>query len=86
MLPFVNAIVNLYIVFTVCIATSYSTGLLQISNGVSYLWQMVRTRAVEDAVLDITKGSAGCGCGRGHAPRGNPPLHRVHLSSSSSCW
>jgi hypothetical protein len=64
---------SFHIVFTLCIATSYSTGLLQISNGMSYLWKVVRTRATEDAALDIPEGSAGRGHGRGHAPPGNPP-------------
>jgi hypothetical protein len=31
----------------------------------SYLWQMVHTRATDDDVLDIPKGSAPCGRGRG---------------------
>jgi hypothetical protein len=53
--------------------TSYSTGLLQISNDVSYLWQMVRTRATEDVVPDIPEGSTGRGRGRGQALHGNPP-------------
>jgi hypothetical protein len=30
----------------------------------SYLWQMVCTRATEEAALDILEGSAGCGCGQ----------------------
>jgi hypothetical protein len=34
---------------------------------------MVRTRATEDAELDIPEGSAGRGRGRGQAPRGNSP-------------
>jgi hypothetical protein len=64
---------SFHIVFTLCIAISYSTRLLQISNGVSYLWQMVRTRATEDAMIDILEGSVGYGCGPGQVPRGNPP-------------
>jgi hypothetical protein len=36
---------------------------------------MVRTRAIEDAVLDIPKGSAGRGRGRGQAPHANPLPH-----------
>jgi hypothetical protein len=35
---------------------------------------MVRTRATEDAVLDIPEGSAGRGRGRGQALHANPPL------------
>jgi hypothetical protein len=34
---------------------------------------MVRTRATEDAEIDIPEGSVGRGRGRGQAPRGNPP-------------
>jgi hypothetical protein len=40
---------------------------------------MVRTKAAEDAALNILEGSTGRGCGRQQAPRGNPltppPLH-----------
>jgi hypothetical protein len=54
--------------------TSYSTRQLQISNGVSYLWQMVCARATEDAVLDILEGSAGRGWGRGQVPCDNARL------------
>jgi hypothetical protein len=67
-----------HIVFTLCIATSYSVGLLQKSNGVSYLWQMVHTRAAKDVALDIPEGSISRGRRRGQAPRDNalpsPPL------------
>jgi hypothetical protein len=44
----------------------------------SYLWQMVCMRATEDDVLDIPKGSAPRGRGRGQPSCGNappPPLH-----------
>jgi hypothetical protein len=34
---------------------------------------MVRTRATEDAALDIPEGSAGRGCGRGQASHAKPP-------------
>jgi hypothetical protein len=46
---------------------------MQISNDASSLWQMVRTRAFEDPILDIPESSTG----RGHAqaPRGNAPPH-----------
>jgi hypothetical protein len=74
---------SFHIVFTLCIATSYSTGLLQISNDMSYLWQMVHTRDVEDATLDIPEGSTDRGRGRGQASRGNappPPPPRVPAS------
>jgi hypothetical protein len=39
----------------------------------SCLWQMVRTRANGDDVLDVPKGSRAHGCGCGHPPRGNAP-------------
>jgi hypothetical protein len=42
----------------------------------SYLWQMVRTRATDDDVLNIPVGSTVRGCGRGQPPRGiAPPPH-----------
>jgi hypothetical protein len=46
----------------------------------SSLWQMVRTRACEDPILDIPEGFARRG--RGQAPRGNapPPLPRALVS------
>jgi hypothetical protein len=37
----------------------------------SYLWQMVRTRSMDELAFDILEGSAGRG--RGQAPRGNEP-------------
>jgi hypothetical protein len=40
----------------------------------SCLWQMVRTRATDDDVLDIPEGSAPHGRGRGQPPHGNAPL------------
>jgi hypothetical protein len=61
-----------YIVFTLCFAYIIFYWTVAISNGVSYLCQMVSTRAIEDAALDIPKGSANRGRGRGQAPRGNP--------------
>jgi hypothetical protein len=39
----------------------------------SYLWQMVRTRANGDDVLDVPEGFAAHGCGRGQPSRGNAP-------------
>jgi hypothetical protein len=47
--------------------------MVTISNDVSYLWQMVLTRAAKDAMFDIPKGSAGRGHGRGQVPHANPP-------------
>jgi hypothetical protein len=44
----------------------------------SCLWQMVRTRAADDDVLDISEGSAPCGRGCEQPSRGNalpPPPH-----------
>jgi hypothetical protein len=40
----------------------------------SCLWQMVRTRATDDDMLDISEGSALHGRGRGQPPHGNAPL------------
>jgi hypothetical protein len=37
----------------------------------SLIWQMVRTRTSEDAILDIQEGSVGCG--HGQVPRGGAP-------------
>jgi hypothetical protein len=37
----------------------------------SSIWQMVRTRTYDDAILDIPKGSVGRG--RGQVPRGGAP-------------
>jgi hypothetical protein len=61
------------IVFTFCIAYIIFYWAVTIPNGVSYLWQMVRTIAAEDAEIDIPEGSVGRGRGRGQAPCGNPP-------------
>jgi hypothetical protein len=44
----------------------------------SYLWQMVRTRATDDDVLDIPEGSALRGRGHGQPSRGNAPLPPPH--------
>jgi hypothetical protein len=48
----------------------------------SCLWQMVRTRATDDDVLDIPEGSAPHGHGRGQPSRGNalPPLPHPPVS------
>jgi hypothetical protein len=46
----------------------------------SSIWQMVRTRTIEELNLDIPEGSAGCGCGQ--VPHGNappPPLLPVSI-------
>jgi hypothetical protein len=40
---------------------------------------MVHTRATEEAALDILKGSAGHGRGRGQALLGNPPCPLVSI-------
>jgi hypothetical protein len=46
--------------------------IVAISNDVSYLWQMVGTRATEDAALGIPEGSTGHRCGHGQAPHASP--------------
>jgi hypothetical protein len=46
----------------------------------SYLWQMVRTRANCDDVLDASKGSAAHGRGRGQPSHGNAPPPRPSIS------
>jgi hypothetical protein len=48
-----------YIVFTFYKSYIIFYWTVAVSNGVIYLWQMVRTRAAKDATLDIPKGSAG---------------------------
>jgi hypothetical protein len=48
----------------------------------SCLWQMVRTRTIDDDVLDIPEGSAPCGCGRGQPSHGNAPPPPPHLPVS----
>jgi hypothetical protein len=39
----------------------------------SYLWQMVHTRAAEEAALNIPEGSIDYGCAHGQAPRDSAP-------------
>jgi hypothetical protein len=48
----------------------------------SYLWQMVRTRANGDNVLDIPEGSAAHGHGHGQPSCGNAPPPPPHLPVS----
>jgi hypothetical protein len=62
-----------YIVFTFCITDIIFYWTVAISNGVSYLWQMVYTQATEDATLDFPEASVGHGHDRAQAPHGNPP-------------
>jgi hypothetical protein len=62
-----------HIVFTFCVAYIIFYWTITISNGVSYLWQMVRTRAIEDVEIDIPEGLADHGHGCGQALHGNPP-------------
>jgi hypothetical protein len=87
MLTCVNAIVSLYccIYLTHCLHRN----LLDCCNYLmmqSYLWQMVRTRANGDDVLDVSKGFIAHGRGVG-----NPLVvmhhrrHRVQRSALSSC-
>jgi hypothetical protein len=70
---FVNANAFFYIVFTLCKLALYSTGLSHVSNGASYLWQMVHTRSTEESVLDIPEQSIGRGQPLHGPPRGNAP-------------
>jgi hypothetical protein len=44
----------------------------------SCLWQLVRTRAIEDDMLDIPEGSAPHGRGRGQPSHGNAPPSPPH--------
>jgi hypothetical protein len=44
----------------------------------SCFWQMVRTRATEDDMLDIPEGSAPRGCGHGQPSHGNAPPPPPH--------
>jgi hypothetical protein len=48
----------------------------------SCLWQMVRTRATNDDVLDISEGSTPRGRGCGQPSRGNAPPPPRHLPVS----
>jgi hypothetical protein len=55
---FVDAIVkSFHIVFIFCTTYVIYYWIVATSNDISYLWQMVRTRAAVDATLDITEGS-----------------------------
>jgi hypothetical protein len=80
MLSFVNAIASLFI-YCIYLMHSLHHILLDHYNYLmmqSCLCQMVCTRATEDDTLEIPKGSAPCGRGRGQPSRGNappPPLH-----------
>jgi hypothetical protein len=78
MLSVVNAIAYLlYIVFTLCLhhilLDDYDYLMMQ-----SCLWQMVRTRATKDDMLDIPEGSTPRGRGRGQPSRGNAPPPPPH--------
>jgi hypothetical protein len=48
----------------------------------SCLWQMVRTRATDDDMLDIPEGLTPRGRGRGQPSRGNAPPPPPHLPVS----
>jgi hypothetical protein len=61
-----------YIVFTLCIVYIIFYWTIAISNGVSYLWQMMHTRAAEDVELYIPNGCVCLGRGHGQVPCGNP--------------
>jgi hypothetical protein len=84
MLPFVNAIViplHLYLPRANLHHTllDYCKYLMVLS----YLWQMVHTRATKESTLDISEGSMGHGHGRGQASRDNalppPPCPPISL-------
>jgi hypothetical protein len=64
-----------------------STRLLQISIGVSYLWQMVYTRAIVDVVPDIPRYPPVMGMvmGKPRVEIHNLLLHHVCQSALSSC-
>jgi hypothetical protein len=64
---------NFHVLFTFYTAHIILYWPVAISNDVSYLRQMVQTRAAEDAALDIPEGSAERGRGRGQASHANPP-------------
>jgi hypothetical protein len=72
MLAFVNASVTL--LYCIYLMHSLHHTLLDCCKYLmmqSYLWQIVHTRAIEEAALNIPEESAGCGCGK--APCGNAP-------------
>jgi hypothetical protein len=74
MLSFVNAIVSL--LYCIYLMHDLHHILLDYCNYLmmqSWLWQMVRTRATDDDVLDIPEGSAPRECGHGQPPHGNAP-------------
>jgi hypothetical protein len=68
-----------YIVFTFYIAYIILYWIVAISNGVSYLWHMVHTRASEDVVLDITRDLQVVGVVMGR------PREAIHRPSSTMC-
>jgi hypothetical protein len=70
------------IVFTFYIAYIILYWTITISNDVGSLLQIVQTRAIEDATLDIPEGSVGHGRGRGQAPHVNPPPPPLHAPVS----
>jgi hypothetical protein len=83
-LSYVNAIVSLY--HCIYLLHGLHHNLLDYCNYLmmqSCLWQMVRTIANGDDVLDVPKGSVAHGHGRGQSPRGNalppPPYPPVSL-------
>jgi hypothetical protein len=81
MLPLVNAIVTL--LHCIYLMQSLHHNLWDLCKYLmmqSSLWQMVRTRACEDPILNIPEGSVGRG--HGQAPRGNeaPPPSRAPVN------
>jgi hypothetical protein len=70
MFPFVNAIVTL--LHCIYLMQSLHHTLLDLCMYLMvqrYLWQVVRTRSVDELACDIPEGSVGRG--HGQAPRGN---------------
>jgi hypothetical protein len=64
---------NFHNEFTFCLTHAIHYTMVTLFNDVSYLWQMVRPRAVEDATYDIPEGFVDHGCARGQVPHANPP-------------
>jgi hypothetical protein len=75
--PFVNAIVtSLHCIYLMHSLHHTLLDCCKVTNNASYLWRIVRTRAAEEAALDIHVGSVEHGCGQ--APCGNAPPRPPH--------
>jgi hypothetical protein len=80
MLAFVNAIVPL--LYCIYLMHSLHHTLMDCCKYLmmkSYLWQMMRTRAFEEPLLDIPESSSCRGCGHGQASCGNAPRPSISL-------